>query len=422
MRDFWPLFRHGGGPQPDSLHYAWDKAGLSFANEPIPWNAEAVCVHGTVHFPKQTPRSRTEFSLRLGGRKNDIPPESWTETGEPDSVRVSFRVPAPATTTLAELCWRERSLGQVTLPVIDEADFLAKLSLELPTVGVRLGDQTVACRTFVGSQCQGLVISAVLESGTSLAPILDCGLRVQLRRIHSHNARAHGASSPSSSSPSASWHSSDRDVVKCVPLHLSATQLASRQALVSASFPRPRRLGAWEIVWLADDMPLATHKIRAISKTQFQRSLRLASTRFVVQDGKGVLRMERILSEGKNICRAGPCFLISSTEQGMAGVCAFEVRALVKGAVQPPLLQEQEVLISDGPVPFVPGTLDMAELEQVRQFELRLGKQVLGVLPLAPASSATFNSEGGFVPADPFAWSPAAEEQLREKLGSLLEK
>jgi hypothetical protein len=80
------------------------------------------------------------------------------------------------------------------------------------------------------------------------------------------------------------------------------------------------------------------------------------------------------------------------------------------------------VLISDGPVSFVPGTLDMAELAQVKQFDLRQGKQILGVLPMTGVPTASFDAEGGFVPPDAFAWSSTAEEQLKEKLGKLLGK
>src|SRR5207244_1044179 len=131
-------------------------------------------------------------------------------------------------------------------------DFLAKLVLLLPTVSVRLADQSIACRTFVGSQCQGLTVSAVLQSANSLAPIHDLSLGVELRRT-------------------------EGDVVKSVPLHLAATQLQGRQALLTANLPRPRRLGAWEVAWILDDLTLATVQIKVISKTHFHRSLRLAS-------------------------------------------------------------------------------------------------------------------------------------------------
>src|SRR5438034_1190021 len=87
MRDLWPLFRQSGGPHPEGLHYAWEKAGLTLENQPVPWNAEAVLVQGLVHFPKQAPRNKSEFSLRLGKQTEPILPESWLSSDHHDGVR-----------------------------------------------------------------------------------------------------------------------------------------------------------------------------------------------------------------------------------------------------------------------------------------------------------------------------------------------
>ena len=122
----------------------------------------------------------------------------------------------------------------------------------------------------------------------------------------------------------------------------------------------------------------------------------------------------------KGVARVGPCFLVSSNETGMAGWCKLQVRAQMKGTVQPPLLQEQEVLVTDGPLPFMPGTLEVRDLDKVKHFELRCGAEILGTLPLSPVPTAAFTKEGGFVAPDTFEWSPSAEEQLQERLGKLL--
>jgi hypothetical protein len=37
MTDLWPLNRLG--PQPQALHYSYEKAGLILNDQPIPWNA-----------------------------------------------------------------------------------------------------------------------------------------------------------------------------------------------------------------------------------------------------------------------------------------------------------------------------------------------------------------------------------------------
>jgi hypothetical protein len=85
------------------------------------------------------------------------------------------------------------------------------------------------------------------------------------------------------------------------------------------------------------------------------------------------------------------------------------------------LILEQDLLITDGPAPFVPGTVDAAEVAQMTAFELRAGGKTLGSLPLSPAPIAAFDAEGGFKPPPEYGWSTAAEDQLQEKLAKLLE-
>lgn len=397
MRDSWPLFRPNAGPHPDGLQYAWEKAGLSLVGQPIPWNAEAVVVHGFVHCPRQTAQLKDDISLRLGKQSRLIAPARCQPADDFAGVHVMFRLPPPASTCQADLCWRGRSLGQITLPVVTLNGFVSKLALNLPTVSVRLGDKCVASRTFVGSQCQGLVASGVLTAAGSLAPLVDLGLCVALRRP-------------------------DGEPMCSMPVQLASTQLEAKQALVSISLPRPRRLGAWEIAWLLDDQPLAVQRLMAISKPAFHRSLMVESTRFVLQDARGNISMATTLPDLKSIRRAGPCFLITSRLPGVAGLCTCEVRADVRGAIQSPLIERQEVLISDGPAPFAPGTLDAGDLARVNRFELTLGKQLLGICSMAAAPEATFDAEGGFTPPEAFHWSSTADEQLQEKLEKLLKK
>jgi hypothetical protein len=97
-------------------------------------------------------------------------------------------------------------------------------------------------------------------------------------------------------------------------------------------------------------------------------------------------------------------------------VCA----QLVDG-MQTPVLLEQEILVTDGPAPFVPGTLEVAEVAHMTAFELCIGTRVLGTLPLVPAPVAFFDAEGGFKPPPEYGWSSVAEDQLQEKLAKLLE-
>jgi hypothetical protein len=391
------LRMHRTGLQPQGLHYSYEKAGLVLDGQPIPWSADAVLVEALLaRLPPSAGRSRADFFVRVAGCE-PVGAESLRREDAGDKCRLFFRLPVPAKSTTAELLWRSHVLGQLALPVLTHEEFVQHLALQMPTLSVCLGDQTVACQTFVATQCRGLVASAMLAAPTSLAPVADLGLLVEFR-----NERG--------------------GQVQRVPVNLTSSQLRARQALVTVAPKKyPRRLGTWQATWMLEDRPLAVQRIRAISKSAFQRSLRISDTRFVTQDAKGAVTLTRQPPAPKSAARVGPCFLVSSRELGMAGVCKLQAHVQVAGAVQPPLLVEQEVLITDGPTPFAPGTLDAADLERVAGFELRMRGRSLGTLPLAPAPTASFNGEGAFKAPAEFTWSAAAEEQLGDRLSRLME-
>ena len=63
-----------------------------------------------------------------------------------------------------------------------------------------------------------------------------------------------------------------------VAVPICSSQLAGRQALVTAALPAvPRRIGVWSATWRLGDAVLATQKVRAISQAAFQRSLTFAT-------------------------------------------------------------------------------------------------------------------------------------------------
>ena len=394
MHDLWPL--HRIGPQPQAVHVTVEKAGLTLHDQPIPWNAEAVLIEVVLR-PPTSCRRKADFHLRIGGSDEAVPAESLRRDDGEDRHRLVFRLPPPPHTTDAVLCCKSHSLVEFTLPVLTREAFVRHLRLQMPTLCARLGDQSVACQTYVSTQCKGLIVSGVLTSPTSLVPLLDLGLHVQFRSERGGSAYR-------------------------VPARLSSSQLAARQALVTV-VPRrfPRRIGTWTATWMVADIPLATQRVRAISQRLFERSLRMFDTRFIVQPPSGEVTLSRHLPAATEKTRVGPCFLVASNEVGMAGLCTLQARAQVPGAVQNPLLLEQEVLITDGPTMFAPGTLDGADLAQVAGFELRLKNRVLGTLPLCPAPAATFTPEGGYKAPEDFNWSAAAEEELTERLTRLLE-
>jgi hypothetical protein len=392
MNDLLPLYRIGA--QPQALHYSYEKAGLVVNDQPVPWNAEAVLVEASLRLPPSA-RRKSDFQLRLPFHE-PFPADELRRQDADERYRVLFRIPPPGVTVSAELLFREHVLGQLTVPYLAREEFVAGLRLQMPTLFVRLGEESIACQTFISNQCRGLSAGGMLTSPTSLVPLLDLDLQVEF--------------------------CCERTGPVCkLPVALCSSQLAGRQALVSVAPRRfPRKQGTWSATWLLGGKPLASQRIRAISLAKFRRSLRISDTRFVVQHD-GVVRLTRQTPALNKGGRVGPCFLVSSGEPGMAGVCRLQVKAQAPDAVQAPLLLEQEVLITDGPTMVAPGTVDAADLEQVSGFELSLRGRPLGVLSLHPAPSATFTAEGGFKAAQDFLWSAAAEEEMTERLNRLLE-
>jgi hypothetical protein len=391
------LHRPWSGPQSQALHFSYEKAGLTLEDQPIPWNAEAVLVKVLVRLPPTTPRRKSDFTIRLSNHE-PIPAEQLRreETGD-HHYRVTFRLPTPQAPTTADIYWRDHLRGQVTLPTLSRDEFVNQFRLQMPTLFVRLGEENVACQTFVASQGKGLIASALLTSPTSLVPLLDLGLQVEFRSDRSGQTHL-------------------------VPARLCSTQLAGRQALVTVTPPRcPRGLGMWTATWLLGDIPLATQRVRAISQRHFQRSLRISDTRFVVRTEKHGVTVTRHVPVLEKGTRVGPCFLVSSREPGMAGLCHLHIRAQVPGAAGSLPLLEQELLVTDGPTMFAPGTLEAGDLSQMHSFELRLKDQTLGILSLCPAPTATFTTEGGYKAPSEFSWSAAADEELNERLARLVE-
>lgn len=384
------------GPQPQALHYSFEKAGLTLSDQPVPWNAEVVVVEALVPLDPSTPRRKADWTLKLPGQ-DAVPADSLRQRSSDDGSRITFRLRPPAFTQTAELHWRGQRKGQLTLPILSQDEFIQNLRLLVPTLFVRLGEQHVACQTFVGSQCQGLMASAVLNSPTSLVPLVDLGVQVELR-------------------------SERTGAVHTVPVKLTSSQYANRQAPV-AVMPRrfPRRTGAWIATWLIGDRPLASQRISAISQHAFQRSLRISDTRFVVQTPKGEVKLARQVPPLNEVTRVGPCFLVTSQEPGMAGLAALQVQVQFNDGSAPASLQEQNVLITDGPTMVAPGTLDTLDLAGVSAFDLLQKKGSLGLLPLSPVPTANFTSEGGFKPTTDFTWSLAADEELNDRLNRLLD-
>lgn len=390
MLDLWSIYRPG--PRLQTLRYGYEMAGLAVRDEPIPWNAEAVLVEAVL--TRVPPSSRkTDFRLRLAGQS------ATAEIGRPQAegeLRLLFSLAPPAQSGLADLRWQNQSIGQVTLPVLSRDDFVRQLRLTMPTVFVKVGDRSVACQSFVSTQCRGLFTTALLTSPTSLAPLADLSLEVEFLAERSRDAET-------------------------VPITLAGSQRTTRQALLSATAPKPpRRAGSWLVTWRLGDLILSCQRVRSISARQFQRSLKVADTRFVVQTGKGPVTLQRSLAHPEYYSRVGPCFILVSQEAGIAGMCPVAVSARLRDGQSRPMLDDQ-ILISDGPTLLTPGTIHAGDLSQVRGFELRVKETRIGMLSLDPAPEADFTAEGGFRPPDDYFWTSAAEQELASRLGKLTE-
>lgn len=379
--------------QPQALYFRSEKGGLTLDHQPVPWSAEAVVVEALLRLPPAA-RRRADFTLRVPGF-DPIPAEFLKPDEAGQRHRLYFRFPVPRASGTAELLWRRHVLGSLAIPVVTPDAFLADLRMRLTTAFVSVEGRSVAAQTFVTTQQQGLIASAVVQSPTGLAPLLDLGLSATFRT-------ARGT----------------KTVV--TPAPLTASQLTGREALVSALPPKlPRRAGEWTVTWTCPGRELATTRLRAITPRAFHDSLRVVDTRFGIVTADGQFRVVRQMPP-ENVARAGPCFFVASREPGMAGLADFEVGVQVPGADRAPGVLEQTVLVTDGPTPVAPGLLPVADLKHVSAFELRVRGRVLGVLPLSPVPSATFTAEGGYKPPPEFTWSAAAEDELSERLARLM--
>jgi hypothetical protein len=376
----------------DSWRVSAELGGLMIENQSIPWNSEAVIAEATLRLPAGF-RRKEEFTLRVASRETAFPIQFRRDEGQ-DRCRVTFRVPTPAVNTSAELTWNDRTLSRVSLPILSRSAFLNSLEFHMPVVHARLGLESVACQAFVASQCKGLFASGLLRSPTSLAPLAELGVTVDF----------HGEYGKS-------------PITVNVPL--TASQLLSKETLVSAA-PRKlsRRSGGWQITWRVADRILSTSTVRAIRPAACHRSIRLVSTRFIVDDGKEITTRRQLPAPGEAL-RVGPCFFVMSAEPGLAAKCDFEIIATGQGTAN--IGQwKQTVLVTDGPTPIMPGTISAADLSSLQAFDLRINGRSIGQLPLHPVPVASFTSEGGFQPPPEFPWTPAAEEELNDRLSKLM--
>lgn len=388
-----PSSRELNPPSLVALHYAYEKAGLRIDNQPIPWNAEAILVLGHFRISSRLRLAPHDFCLTMEpGHPRWFPLELDPQG---TSLRVTFRLPALAGSLVVTIVWRGRPVCSLTIPRVGEADFLRHLAVQLPTVGLIMGDQTVACQSYVASQVQGAVASAILSSATSLVPLLDLQPILEV--------------------------APDKHPMPLrFPLSLNPRQLADRQALVNVCIPKTVVKHPWNVAWIIAGRTMARQPLRPMPASALSRSLRVLGLRYLVETPSGNWQVAHALPAPRECRRLGPCFILGSAEAGLAGWSTLQTKYLGQdGSTR--FIGQENFLLREGPNPFVPGTVSAEDVVHGERFELWSGKRCLGKLSLRVAPQSKFTAEGAFEPVSDFTWSPAAESQLQERLNTLLQ-
>src|SRR5262245_35352087 len=117
--------KNRASPGPVGLHFAYEKAGLTVHDQPIPWNAEAVLVEAVVKLPALA-RNKTDFQLVVAGQE-PVPAESLRPDERSSRHHIFFRLPPINKMVAADVQWRTNTLGTLTLPFIGRDEFLQNL-------------------------------------------------------------------------------------------------------------------------------------------------------------------------------------------------------------------------------------------------------------------------------------------------------
>lgn len=400
----------GVAPQVRSLRIGWKKHGLEFEGTPVLATADEIIVRAELRYSANKSARKSDLVLRTSQRCYF--PDTLLQDGFASGQglhRAEFHLDPLAANDTLELCWQGHSLYQAAVPVLSLRQFVEQLRLFHPTLFVVLGTSTeapeyaectVPCSKYLRLQGRSLLASVEFVSPTPLVGLVDCQPTLIFREESSGQA----------------WE---------IPIRFTADQLRARQALVTVPCPvRPRRAGRWTIEWclLRDALARCQLEVRPMTRSS-HRYINLVDAYFVWYEKEtNQVRIERRLPKQLGPGRLGPCFQLCSNEPGLAFLANVEVYAVCQGGLAPRLLASEEILITDVPTTYVPGTISVHDLQQVISFELRCGRHLLGHLPLSPIPSAKINSEGAFegVPDD-LTWSPAFEEELRERLNRLMD-
>jgi hypothetical protein len=376
------------------VQYRYEKAGLMVAQEPVPWNAEVVWFEASLQLPPSESTCRGDFELRRYG----FPPViACTLDRNPDHTwRIAFRLPPLHQTTPVVLCRRGQVLARAVLPFLAAEEFLRSLRLESPTFLALLGNHSVPCQAFVRSQCRGLLASGILSSPTSLLPLADLTMALELTDL--------------------CWPRSQQ-----LAISLNRDQLTTHRALVSVPLGECLEgVGTWTVQWTVAGRKLAALPVRMVSRSAFEGSLFLIDSRFVFEDHAGAREFSSYLPGWDGVTQLGPCFRLASRIPGMAGLGTFQVRTQPQFLVPSPSVHEHEILVTDGPSPFIPFVWAADDFRQLAAVELCHQGQCLGRLAVFSTPVAKLTGEGGFEQVPEFDWTPLTEQEMNGRLSRLM--
>ncbi len=203
---------------------------------------------------------------------------------------------------------------------------------------------------------------------------------------------------------------------------LTATQLSSKEAVILASPALPRRRGSYRLDWLLNKECICSQEVHALSLPGFLAQVKVRDMRFVVQSPIGDSRLFRNVPDIGEEDRVGPAFTVQSGIRGGAGLVRIRIAAAGTADAPVPMPVSEPRLITDGPTIVVPRTYSSAEIAQLQNFELHIGRKCLASLQTRPTPHAHFDHEGTFEEPLAFCWDGKAEEELNERLNALLKQ
>jgi len=395
FRDIWPRLRRQALPGVLSLSVGWEKNGHVVRHEPAPWNADAVLVDVLLQMPAELPCRKQDFAVVRPDQAAFGPTACYPSSS--GALQVTFRLPPPPASEVVELVWQQEPLAHAAVTLLSQDQFLDRLLVKQPTLAITLGEQTVDTAACLLRQARGLLAAGLLSSPTCLAPLADLELAIELIDLK--------ASVP------------QRLMVK-----LSAAQLHQKEALLQAYWPKPpRRLGRYAVQWLAGGRVLAWRELLVLSQRQLLKQLFVTASYYVFKPLTGGTELLR-QPPTQGVGWLGPCFLLRSRLPGLAALVPLSVWVCFADGRAPELLAAEDFLVTEGPCPFLAQLVATQELSQISAFELRLDHHTLARLSTVSAPVARFTGEGGFEPITvDYPWSPAADAELADRLGKLLE-